>query len=443
MPDTLAKRSEAVCRRGIAWAAALGLWLPVAAAQTSLDPELPAASPPSRVRGLATPGDVSDSSFSPAGMLGAAPASFGGPADPVEVAGADASPTTNPVPIDGAEVIARVDGQVVLASDLLWQVNHLIANANAKQVAAGGPPLPEDQIDLARRELIARLLPGLIDTKLLYADFCRKIPAENLPKIEESIGKPFEEIEVPRLIEMLNVKDRTELDAALRRHGTSLKDVQRQFMEKTIATEWLKQRLPKRSPITYEALLAYYQDHPREFEVEAEVDWEELMVRFDRCGGDRREAWRQLCEMGNEVWQSALANPELRGPAFAAVARARSHGATASEGGVHKDTTLGALRCEALNEALATLQIGQMSDGIESEVGFHIVRVLRRTEAGRRPFTEAQGDIRRLLENEQRQSELDAELQKLRSSARAWTTVHGDLSGPQLAELLDESKQRR
>lgn len=344
---------------------------------------------------------------------------------------------SNPLPIDGAEVIARIDGEVILASDILWQVNQLIAMANKKR------PIPPEEIAVAQKALTERLLLGLIDTKLLYADFRRTIPAENLPKIESSIVEPFEGVEVPRLIEMMELKDRTQLDAALRRYDTSLKDVQRQFTEKTIAGEWLKQKLPKVEAIGYEALLAYYQDHPKEFEITASVDWEELVVRFDRCGGDRNVAWQQICALGNEAWQAATANPNVRGAVFAAVAKAKSHGVTAANGGLYTGTTAGALKCEELNQALATLQIGQFSDGIESDVGFHIVRVLKRVEAGRRPFEEAQSDIRKLLEQEQRTAGVAKELKELRVGARVWTSFHGDLNGEQLSELLESNDAKR
>ena len=88
----------------------------------------------------------------------------------------------------------------------------------------------------------------------------------------------------------------------LKKSGTSLKDVQRQFTEKTVAGEWLRQRMPKPKPITHEEMLAYYQDHLKEYEFPRRCEWEELMVRFDRCGGDRDAAWQALAEMGNEVW---------------------------------------------------------------------------------------------------------------------------------------------
>lgn len=347
------------------------------------------------------------------------------------------TPTLQPSaqPIEGSEIIARVDGEVILASDVLWQVRQLIQMARQ--------PIPPEHVAEAEAMLTQQLMMGMLDTKLLYADFRRAVPPENVPKIAEQLKQPFEATEIPRLVGMLKLNNQAELEAVLEHCGTSLKDVQRQFVEKQIASKWLQEKTPRPDPVTYEALLAYYQDHLKEYEFEPKVQWEELMVRFDRCGGNRDVAWQQLCEMGNAVWQSAQANPDLRGPAFGPVARASSHGFTAAQGGLHEWTTPGSLRCEALNEALNTQVIGQMSRGIESELGFHIVRVLERKPGGRVPFTEAQADIRKLIEDEQKSALLESELTRLRKAARAWTLFHGDLSGPQLSELLDQQNQRR
>ena len=80
------------------------------------------------------------------------------------------------------------------------------------------------------------------------------------------------------------------LNAALVQNGTSLKDVQRQYTEKMVAGEWLRQRIPKLKVVTHEEMLAYYQDHLIEYEYPGSIKWEELMVRFDRCGGDQDRA---------------------------------------------------------------------------------------------------------------------------------------------------------
>lgn len=395
----------------------------------------------SGVRGLYDPKAMPSG---PAGMEAAPSATFASPpapgdliADPSQVAPAPSATVagTPPVPVEGAQIVARVDGQVILASDVLWQVRQLIKMSRQ--------PIPPEHMAEAEQMLTRQLVMGLIDTKLLFADFRRTVPPENMPKVEESLAKPFEEIEIPRLMDMLKLESRSDLEAALAKSGTSLREVQRQFNEKTIAGEWLRQRMPKPHPITYEELLAYYQDHLKEYEFPAQARWEELMVRFDRCNGDRAEAWRQVCAMGNEVWQIAVADPALRGAVFANVAKQRSHGVTASDGGLHDWTNLGDLRCEALNDALTNLAVGQMSDGIESEQGFHIVRVLERKQAGRTPFTDAQAAIRKSLEEEQKSTLLEGELVKLRATARAWTKFDGDLNGAQLNEALQQNAARR
>jgi hypothetical protein len=336
-------------------------------------------------------------------------------------------------PIEGSQIIARIEDQVVLASDVLWQVNQMIALNNQ--------PIPPEHLGEVQQMLMRRMVVQLIDTKLLFADFRRTVPPENLPKIEASIVEPFEKVEIPRLLEILKVKDRVELEAKLRQSGSSLKTVQRQFTERTVAQEWIRQKTPKPKPITHEELLAYYQDHLKEYEYPAHVKWEELMVRFDRMGGNRDAAWKMLAEMGNEVWDHVKANPDLRGPVFAQVAKAKSHGFTADKGGL-QENGLGDLKCETLNEALANLQLGQMSDRLESDQGFHIVRVLERTPAGRKSFVDVQSEIRKSLEAEQKEAAIAGELARIRKSARVWTTWDGELAGDRLAQTLS-GKQKR
>jgi hypothetical protein len=70
------------------------------------------------------------------------------------------------------------------------------------------------------------------------------------------------------------------------------------------------------------------------------------------------------------------------------------------------------------------------------------VRVLDRKGAGCVPFTEAQADIRKKLEADQKTKLLQAEVDKLRQAARVWTIFDGDLNGERLAEALDGMQKR-
>lgn len=344
-----------------------------------------------------------------------------GPAPPVS------SPTTptGAQPLEGGEIVARVDGQIILASDVLWQVDQLIA-ANRDRI-------PDDKVDVARRALMRQQVMGLIDTKMIYANFRRQVPAENIPTIMDNLREPFEEQEIPRLIKMLKLNSRSELDALLRKSGTSIADVRRQFNERTIAGEWLRQMMDKPKEITHEDMLTYYEEHKQEYEFPAQAKWEEVMINFSRMNGDRNAAWKAITGIGNEVWQRVSRNPGLRGAVFTEIATEKSHGFTAASGGGHDWTTKGALRSKDIDNALFTLKVGQLSNVIESDLGFHIIRVLERKEAGRTPFREAQSEIRQALTKDQRKGLAEEQVVKLRKKSRVWTVFDGAMSGEEIA----------
>jgi parvulin-like peptidyl-prolyl isomerase len=146
--------------------------------------------------------------------------------------------------------------------------------------------------------------------------------------------------------------------------------------------------------------------------------------------------------MGNEVWHRGTA-AAVQGPAFAEVAKAKSDGFTAKDGGLHDWTTKGALQCEQIDTELFTRQVGQMSPIIDSGPAFHIVRVLERKEAGRKPFTEVQGDIRIALKEQRMRAAMGEYIAQLRADARIWTAFTGNVSADVLLGKQPDDTQRR
>jgi hypothetical protein len=399
----------------------------VAVAQTN--PPFAPPPAPSAVRGVQ---DLNEVATSPATI---APPPSAQTTAPVIDYSVTPTPTAGSAkPLEGGEILARIDGEIVLASDVLWLVNIMIEDNRDR--------IQPDQLEDARRALLRQQVMGLIDTKVLYADFRRHVPAENMPKIEQNLTEPFEEAEIPRLCNVFKLEDTRQLEELLKTQGTSLTDMKRQFIERTIAGEWLRSLAPKPKPVTHEDLLAHYQAHEVEFDFPAQARWEELSVQTSRLNGDRGAAWRAIAEMGNEVWQHVVQNPNVRGPAFADIAKAKSHGITAQQGGAHDWTTRGALRSAEIDKALFTLEVGQMSDVIETEIGFHIIRVLERKEAGRTPFTEAQADIRKILEAEGKKDLVGSELDKLRDKSRIWTVFDGEFRGSELTARKRANSQK-
>jgi parvulin-like peptidyl-prolyl isomerase len=334
--------------------------------------------------------------------------------------------------LEGCQVIARVDDQIILACDVLWHVNMLLEQ-NKVQAAP-------DKLAGIRQQLMRREVAAMIDRKLLYNEFRRGVPAENLPRIEEQLQQPFEERKLPELMEQLHVKSQRDVQVELARLGSSLSDVQRSFNEGAIAGDWLRSKVKVNEDVSPDEMMEYYRAHLADYEYPSQARWEELMVRKNRFK-DAGEAYAELARMGNDVWQQGT-QKSVRGAAFATIAKAKSDGFTAKNGGVHEWTTKGALSCKELDDALFKLEIGQMSPIIDDGFAFHIVRVLERREAGRKPFTDVQANIRDKLKEKRFQVEAEKYIAKLRQDARIWTAFTGNTTAEALLRRPDESKQR-
>lgn len=99
---------------------------------------------------------------------------------------------------------------------------------------------------------------------------------------------------------------------------------------------------------------------------------------------------------------------------MAAVAKKNSHGYMAFEGGQHDWTTKGALVLKSVDEAIFSLPVGKLSDVIESENGYHIIRVIERNDATKKPFLEAQVEIKERILNENRKKAFEEHVKKLK-----------------------------
>ena len=81
---------------------------------------------------------------------------------------------------------------------------------------------------------------------------------------------------------------------------------------------------------------------------------------------------------------------------------------------------------KTLDQAIFSLPPNQLSQILEDERGFHIVRVLEREEAGRTPFTEAQVKIKEELRNKRVKQEIADHLERLREATPIWTIFDGE-----------------
>ncbi len=312
------------------------------------------------------------------------------------------------------QIIAWVGDQPIQVGDVMPMVEQMLAPHLAK-LSAEQLRESQKQIEQQKQTLLKQALNSAVETKLMYLEFLRSVPADKrkevLPRINKKAEEQFAEKQLPDAMKKANVSSPGELDNKLREFGSSLAKQKQGFLERALGQSVLGQKINYEPEITHQDMLNYYHEHSAEYDRPAQVRWEKLSVRFDRYP-NKAAAWEAVGALGAEVW---------KGVKLAEVAQHSSQGADASDGGYHDWTNQGSLASEVLDHAIFTLPVGQLSERLEDERELHIIRVIERREATRVSFVDAQVDIKETLRKQKIKEQVQTYIAHLKQTSYVWT----------------------
>jgi hypothetical protein len=317
---------------------------------------------------------------------------------------------------EGTQILGRVGADVILMSEITPVINEALSLSKDRL------PTTPAELEAAREQMTRQILQSKIEFKLVYQDARRKVPKEGWQRMEKAMNERFARVEIERLMKQLNVSGRDQLDAKLLKMGSSVERMRQSYLERTMAETWLREQVKADEDVRPEDILAYYQNHIADFETPAQVRWEELVVRFDRHA-NRDEAYAVMAELGNQV---------LSGRTLAEVAKQRSEGTTAADGGQREWTRQGSLVLQKLDQALfaPSLPVGALSQIIEDGGQLIIIRVLERREKVRTSFIEAQLTIREKMKDERKKLQMQRYIARLRQQIPVWTVYDTQVASP-------------
>jgi len=272
-------------------------------------------------------------------------------------------------------------------------------------------------------------LDALIDRSLLVQDAKRHISNKKdtkmIDRFNEEADRIFRESEILPLQKKYRLDNEYQVKEKLAEEGRSITQMQQNFRQMFIAENYLHSRLGAKVKVELPELLKYYSDHvdKHEFDRPALITWREIIVEPIEPKPAPAQSHDSTVLLTSEDTSRDAAGREAeallaklrRGADFATLARKDSDGPAASrnQGGL-METSPGGYGVGAVNKALETLPIGQLSGLIEGPDGFHIVKVEKRRPAGPASFEEVYNQIKPKLENEKYASERTAFIAKLR-----------------------------
>jgi peptidyl-prolyl cis-trans isomerase SurA len=315
---------------------------------------------------------------------------------------------------EAGRAAARVGDEVITLHDLVL---------NVKEQLKRHPPqrdLTKDELNMVAKSVLA----GLIERTLICQEAKRVLKnPKQLERLYEAADKFWRENELPPLLRRYSVDTSVQLAQKFNDSGRSLEALHQSYRQEFLAQVYIDQKLKDRRTVELPDMLKYYNEHFRdqEYDRPAQITWREIVIEkshYKTAEEARRKAEALLARLQNKEDLASLARIESEGPS-----RARAQGGL-------MQTSPGSYAVEAVNQALATLPLNQISPILEGPTSLHILRVESRREAGPASFEEVQDQIRETVMVNQMRKGRDEFLTKLRRTTLVSTIFDGTQSDP-------------
>lgn len=331
-----------------------------------------------------------------------------------EFSNSDPSPDGNgpqlmPQGLDGATIVAEVNNTPIFADDVLEPYKGQIALAKQQQ------NLTPEQLNKLKATLIRKDLRQHIEKAVLIGALREEMKQEQLDEMDAQVVRLFEENEVPRLQKLFKVRTRIELSQALEEQGTSLANQQTAFAAREMAMLYIGQKAEANVRFSRQDLLDVYEQNKKQYYTEPKVRWQQIRINKNRPGG-QQEAVTAI--------RGAIADLKANMD-FGEVAKKHSDGPKSDNGGTWDWTTQNSLADKRIDRALFEIPVGRISQPLESDSAYTLVKVVERNEGGYTPFEDVQDEINRKLQSEARTGSAAKVIDDLMEQA-AIRTIFGD-----------------
>ncbi len=311
------------------------------------------------------------------GQAGAAPS--GQPATP------PAPP--KPVPAQLPEVVARVNGEAVKKSDFERMIKTMEAQAR-------------QQIPADRRDEILR---GALDRLVVYTLLSQESAKRGI-KVDES--------EIDQKVDGLKKQfpNPEAFSKALAERGMTLESLKHDARKDLSVTKLMDAELAAEPAPSDEDIKTFYDKNPERFKEGEKVRASHILIRVDQKARDaeKKKARSEI----DSVLKEAKAGGD-----FAQLAQKHSQDGSASQGGDLNYFTREQMVPE-FSKVAFELKPGQVSDIVETQFGYHIIKVVDHQAARTVPFEQVNAQIKQFLGNQKKQQHADTFIDSLKKKSK-------------------------
>jgi peptidyl-prolyl cis-trans isomerase C len=298
----------------------------------------------------------------------------------------------NPLASDPSAVIVRVNGEDITLGEISQ-----VMNMAMQQFAGRVQP---QQMQQLQAQMYEQVKNDLITKKLVDA----AVAKANVTVDEAKLAEVIEQIKSQPLPEGMT------FDAALAAQGLTIEELTANIRSELATRQFLESKTEGVGEATEAEALEYYNANPDRFQTPEGITASHILLGFDEADTDATKAEKKakLEKIRTDIIAGTIS--------FEDAALANSTCPSKEEGGSLGTFGKGRMVPE-FEVAAFTQEINEVGDIVETQFGYHIIKVTDRTEAGTVSFDEAKEQLLSGLSGQKMQEAVQAFIKSLRDSA--------------------------
>ena len=277
---------------------------------------------------------------------------------------------------DADKVAVTVNGVNITESD----VQSLI-KPQLDMIAAQSKQLPPTMLEPYKKQLREQALEQLIRSALLD----QKIRDANIVVTDEEVIDKIREIasDSPNLLSLEEIKKQLE------QYGQDFEKVKQDVRVGLLRNRFMEVQWQGKTDVTEDEARKYHEQNPKRFEMPEQIRASHILIKFDAAdsGTDPNEAKAKA-----RAKTEGLLKQIKEGADFAELAKTNSACPSAPGGGDLGFFPRGKTT-PPFEKVAFELEVGQVSDIVETEYGYHVIKVTGHKDASVVSFEQAKQEI--------------------------------------------------
>jgi peptidyl-prolyl cis-trans isomerase C len=291
---------------------------------------------------------------------------------------------------ESSKKVAVVNGTPIVQADLDRGMEGVL-----QRRARSGAPMDETQLKTARMEV----LTNLINRELLNQESKKQKIAVTEEQVNDKLSK---------------IKQRFKGDAEFKDMMSKMKftedQIKNQLKEDLAIQSLIDKQVVEKITITDQEAQSYYDTHPEAFKQPEQIKASHILVKVDpKDDPAKKDEARKKIDSVQEKLKS--------GSDFATLAKEESDCPSKEKGGDLGYFGKGQM-VKPFEDAALALTPGETSGVVETQFGYHIIKLTDKKPEGIMPFAEVKDQLIQYLKQEKVKTELDSYIASLEKTAK-------------------------